>query len=334
MANLISIIVPVHNGGKTIGSCLEAALASKYADFEVIVVDDGSDDNSIDIIKNFPCKLIQLPEHSGASRARNIAASEAQGDILFFTDADCLLEEDTLAVAYKTLRSAGPKVVIGGTYTRIPYDNNFFSRFQSIFINHFETKRAENPNYVATHAMIINADTFRDNSGFNEQFLPIIEDVEFSHRLRRHGYKLTINPEIQVRHIFNFSLSKSLLNALRKSMYWTIYSIRNKDLLVDSGTASIELKTNVVSFFSIAMLLLIYLLVEQAILLPIIILAIGVNVSVNWRLFQAFYRTGGWLFSIGALIYYLLLYPLAVGMGAIGGALKYFKILFKERVNT
>ncbi|HEX20589.1 MAG TPA: glycosyltransferase [Acidiferrobacteraceae bacterium] len=334
MADFISIIIPIHNGSKTIGSCLKAALASRYPDFEVIVVDDGSDDNSVDIIKNFPCKLIQLQKHAGASRARNIGASEAQGDILFFTDADCLLEEGTLAIACNALTLAGPKTVIGGTYTCIPYDNTFFSRFQSIFINHFETKRAANPDYVATHAMIIHAESFRENSGFSEQFLPIIEDVELSHRLRRHGYRLAINPEILVQHIFNFSLSKSLLNALRKSMYWTIYSIRNKDLLVDSGTASIELKTNVISYFLIAILLLVFLLVEQAILLPIIVLAIGVNVSVNWRLFQAFYRTGGCLFSIGASVYYLLLYPLAIGIGAIGGAVKYFKILFNERVNA
>ena len=87
------------------------------------------------------------------------------------------------------------------------------------------------------------------SGGFKENFLPILEDVEFSHRLRRTGFKLTMNPEILVRHIFNFTLIKSLKNAFRKSLYWTIYSLKNKDLLTDSGTASIELKFNVASFF-------------------------------------------------------------------------------------
>ncbi len=323
MTDFISIIIPNYNGSATIGKCLEAALASSYRDFEVIVVDDCSEDDSIEVIKGFPCKLLQLNQHSGAAKARNMGAACSHGDILFFTDADCLLQEETLSIAGQTLSSEGYNALVGGTYTRVPYDNGFFSLFQSIFINYSETKDPSNPDYVAAHAMVITAETFRQSCGFAENFLPILEDVEFSHRLRKTGRRLVMNPDIQVRHIFNFSLFGSLRNAFTKSLYWTVYSIGNKDLFVDSGTASTELKINVAAYFFGALLLLIFLLTGKVLFLLLIPLVIILNLFVNRVLLLAFYRTRGLLFSIAAAIYYLLLYPVPVSAGALAGATKY-----------
>ncbi|MEK7758380.1 MAG: glycosyltransferase family A protein, partial [Pseudomonadota bacterium] len=87
MENLISVIIPNRNGATTIGKCLDAALASRHANFEVIVVDDSSDDNSISVIAHYPCKLLRLSKHGGAALARNLGAQHARGAILFFTDA-------------------------------------------------------------------------------------------------------------------------------------------------------------------------------------------------------------------------------------------------------
>ncbi len=248
MALDVSIIIPNRNGGNTIGACLQAALASQHPDFEIVVVDDYSDDDSVRVIEQFPCRLVRLTNHGGAARARNIGAQHGQGKILFFTDADCLLNEDTLTKASEALAASHSALVVGGTYTRRPADDGFFNRFQSMYINYSETKHASHPDYIATHAMAISADSFRTSAGFSESLRPMLEDVEFSHRLRRQGIGLVVNPDIQVRHIFNFSLLGSLRNAFRKSMYWTMYSIGNKDLLADSGTASLELKANVVAY--------------------------------------------------------------------------------------
>ncbi len=232
----------------TIGQCLEAAFSSDYKNFEVVVVDDHSEDNSVEIIKKYPCKLICLDSRSGTSKARNTGALNSRGEYIFFIDADCLLERETLSIVNRTLSDSGPDVMIGGTYTRMPYDRTFYSIFQSVFVNYSETKNVKSPDYIAAHAMIVDARTFGKSGGFPEDFMPIIEDIEFSHRLRRAGCRLVMNPDIQVRHIFNFTLLKSLRNAVRKSMYWNMYSLGNKDVFKDSGSASVELKTNVASF--------------------------------------------------------------------------------------
>jgi GT2 family glycosyltransferase len=326
----ISIIIPNYNGAATIEKCLEAAFSSRYKNYEVVVVDDCSTDDSIETIKRFPCKLIQLDRRSGASKARNTGAQNSSGEFFFFVDADCILQKDTLSKVNKGL-SEDQKRIIGGTYTKVPYDDSFFSTFQSIFINYSETKHKDAPDYIATHAMIIDSKTFKDNGGFREDFfLPILEDVELSHRLRKAGYKLVINPEILVQHIFNFSLFRSLLNAARKSKYWTIYSIRNRDLLADSGTASIELKINILSYFLILLLLLLSLLTGRlAYLIPIPFI-LGINISVSKELIKAFYKAKGRLFTVAAIFYYTMVYPLGVGLGAFLGTLIYLW-LFKIR---
>ncbi|MBI3044086.1 MAG: glycosyltransferase [Betaproteobacteria bacterium] len=316
----ISVIIPNRNGANTIARCLEATFASRYPSFEVIVVDDASADGSVEAIQRFPCRLIRLARRHGAAGARNAGAAHARGDLLFFTDADCLPREDTLATACRALSRRKPATVAGGTYTPLPHDDTFFSRFQSVFIHHFETKRADAPDYVATHALAIRAGTFHRHGGFAEGFLPILEDVEFSHRLRRTGCRLVIDPTIQVRHVFNFNLFRSLHNACVKAMYWTLYSLRNRDLLVDSGTASHELKANVASYFISLPCVGAYLLTGAAGWLGVAAAAFAGNLLVSRGLLKGFRVAGGRRFAAVAGIYYFFVYPLAVGAGAFGGA--------------
>ncbi len=70
----ISVVIPNRNGAATVGQCLEAAFASDYGRFEVVVVDDASEDASVEIIRAFPCRLVRLDRHGGVSRARNAGA--------------------------------------------------------------------------------------------------------------------------------------------------------------------------------------------------------------------------------------------------------------------
>ncbi|MBI4682280.1 MAG: glycosyltransferase family 2 protein [Nitrospirae bacterium] len=317
MEKKISIVIPNYNKAETIGKCLEAAFSSDYNNYEVIVVDDYSDDNSVEIIKKFPCKLICLESRSGTSIARNTGALNSSGDVIFFIDADCLVLKDTLSIINETLVKRGSEFVIGGTYTRIPYDKRFCSIFQSIFVNYFETKELEAVDYIAAHALIIDARIFRSSGGFPDFFLPIIEDVAFGHKLRKLGYKLIMNPEIQVQHIFDFTLWKSLRNAFKKSVNWCLYSLKNKDLLVDSGCASIELKANVaLNSFSLLSLIL-WVFVQKPLFLFLLPMSFLLNAFINRGLLKAFYDAKGALFAGLAFSYYTIVYPFPIGLATI-----------------
>jgi len=321
----ISIVIPNRNGAATIGACLDAACASRHGRFEVVVVDDGSEDASVDVIRRFPCRLVRLAERGGVSKARNAGARAAAGDLLLFIDNDCLLAPDALSAAEA---ACGGRVdlVVGGTYTPVPADCDFFSFFQSVFIHHFETKRPA-PDYVAAHAMVIDAGLFRRSGGFVEDsFIGVaasVEDVELSHRLRRAGCELAMSRALRVTHVFRFSLRRSLANAVRKARYWTMYSLANRDLLADSGTASRELKANVV--LALAQALLVASAAAGAAAWPLALAPplLALALHVNRRLVAAWFRAGGLRFSVLATLYYATLYAAAVGIGAAAGAARY-----------
>ncbi|MBI5740025.1 MAG: glycosyltransferase [Nitrospirae bacterium] len=323
MEKRISLVIPNYNRAATIGKCLKAAFSSRYDNFEVIVVDDNSDDDSVRVIGGFPCKLITLESRSGTSRARNIGAQNSSGEYIFFTDSDCLLLPDTLSVVNKKLSETGENTVLGGTYTKMSYDRNFFSAFQSAFVHYSETKNAENPDYIAAHAMIMSGTTFNKSGGFPEDFMPILEDVEFSHRLRRSCARLIMCPEIQVRHIFNFNLKRSLFNAYRKTTYWCTYSLGNRDILTDSGSSSTELKINVASFFLGLCIISLWSLTGTTALLYAVPLIFFSNAVVSRNQIRLFYRTGGLLFAASAFCYYAFLYPLPIGLGAATGLIRH-----------
>ncbi len=318
----ISVIIPNYNGSSTIGNCLEALFSSCYENFEVIVVDDSSQDNSLEIIQKFPCKLIRLARHGGASKARNAGALHSSGTILFFTDSDCIVSETTLLEVNHSMEGLNGKTIIGGTYTKKARDDHFFSDFQSIFIHHAETRRPEFPDYIATHAMAIDAALFKESGGFKEDFLPILEDVEFSHRMRRAGLRLLMNRDIEVQHIFNFSLFTSMKNAMKKSMYWSLYSFFNRDLFADSGTASRGLKMNLAAWLVAIIMITLSAISKQSHYLHLAAVPMGFNVFLNRGLFRAFYDTRGFAFALPAFFYYTVLYPMAVGTGVAAGMIK------------
>jgi glycosyltransferase involved in cell wall biosynthesis len=321
---LISIIIPVHNGCRTIGQCLQSIISAADDNVEIIVVDDFSSDRSVDIIETFPVRLIQLARRSGASAARNTGAGQGASAILFFMDADCLLQRETLGLVRAAMERHGAETVVGGTYTPVPSDPGFFSLFQSLFVNYFETKRADAPDYIAAHALAMNADAFRRTGGFPKDFLPIIEDVEFSHRLRRAGFRLVMEPKVQVQHIFNFTLLRSIKNAVRKSRFWTRYSLRNRDLLADSGTASRELKVIVLASLICLALAGLWLATGARSLLYALPVIFGTNAIINRGLIRTFFRTGGMLFALLAYGYYATLYAVAVATGAAIGTAEHF----------
>ena len=90
-----SIIIPVYNVEKYIKKCLDSVFNQSYKDFEVIVVDDGTKDNSMELVKKYDVKIINQ-ENMGLSEARNNGVKKAKGEYLIFLDSDDYIEKDLL----------------------------------------------------------------------------------------------------------------------------------------------------------------------------------------------------------------------------------------------
>lgn len=100
-----SIIIPVYNTEKFLHACIDSVLAQKFADFELILVDDGSTDSSGRICDEYKDPRIKVihRENSGVSVARNIGINAASGEYMMFVDADDTISPHTLTVCDKTV---------------------------------------------------------------------------------------------------------------------------------------------------------------------------------------------------------------------------------------
>lgn len=109
--NLISVLVPVYDTGVWLQNCLDSIAAQTYRNLEVILVDDGSADGSRETCERFcqedPRFRLICQEHLGVSAARNAALDAAQGDFIYFADADDYLSPRALEVLHAALLS-GP----------------------------------------------------------------------------------------------------------------------------------------------------------------------------------------------------------------------------------
>ena len=99
-----SIIIPVYNVEKYIKKCLDSVFNQSFKDYEVIVVNDGTKDNSMDIVKKYDVKTINQ-DNQGLSVARNTGVSKAKGEYLLFLDSDDYIEKDLLKEINKSLKN-------------------------------------------------------------------------------------------------------------------------------------------------------------------------------------------------------------------------------------
>ena len=110
---IISVIIPVYNGGKTIKRCLKSVLGQSFGDIEIIIVNDGSTDNTADIIREFDdsrIRVLTVP-NSGQGFARNKGIEVSAGEYLAFVDADDEIESDMLEKMYAAAKRTGADVI-------------------------------------------------------------------------------------------------------------------------------------------------------------------------------------------------------------------------------
>lgn len=98
---LVSVIIPVYNSSRFICNCIENVQAQTYLNTEIIVVNDGSTDNTLDLlnqIKDSRLKIIDIPNNNGVSNARSIGLEHAMGEYILFVDADDYMEPNTIEI--------------------------------------------------------------------------------------------------------------------------------------------------------------------------------------------------------------------------------------------
>ncbi len=196
-----SIIVCTRNGSSRIGDCLHAIDALAGGPYETIVVDDGSTDETAEIVsKRFPhVRLLSIPP-SGLSAARNLGAASASGEIFVYTDDDCLPDFEWIARLDRAFQDS--KIAAAGGPNLPPKAR---SDEEAII-----SSAPGAPSHVLlddTHAehlpgcnIAVRREAFHKISGFNPVFHTAGDDVDFCWRLHDAGYELGFTPGAFVWH--------------------------------------------------------------------------------------------------------------------------------------
>jgi len=248
----ISIIIPVLNGGESFRRCLQSIYRFLTPDIEVIVVVDGGTDGSGEIAKELGAQVIQLSETGGPARARNIGAKAAQGEILFFLDADVTIHSDTLNQVATIFQSQPDLAALIGSYDDAPGATNFLSQYKNLFhhYTHQTSNEAASTFWGACGA--IRQTIFWTVGGFDPVYrYPSIEDIELGYRLKRAGYQIQLCKTVQVKHLKRWEVL-SLLRAeiFYRALPWTELIWRDRQFVNDLNL-SFSNRLSVVLTFSL-----------------------------------------------------------------------------------
>lgn len=213
----VSVIVCSYNGGKTLGDCLEALDRLNYPDYEIVLVDDGSRDDTQQIVRSWKtCRAgrttrmadfqnIEQP-NMGLSYARNAGAHSATGEIFAYTDSDCMPDADWLYYLIGTLIS-GDYAGVGGPNISPPAVN---------WIQAAVAAAPGGPSHVlltdvvAEHIpgcnMAFHRWAFDSVGGFDPEYRKAGDDVDFCWRLQTNGGVIAFSPSAIVWHYRRFTL--------------------------------------------------------------------------------------------------------------------------------
>ncbi|MDO5510148.1 MAG: glycosyltransferase family 2 protein [Weeksellaceae bacterium] len=186
---LVSVVIPMYNSERFILQCIDSVLAQTYQHLEIIVVDDGSQDNSYELVKALQQERITLIQqvNAGAASARNAGVKVAKGDFIQFLDADDFLSADKIQNQIQLINPERTNLVFcqhaifqASTNTVITTEQSIYKSFPSPI--DFLQQSWEKGEFVATHSWLVPIKLIHEAGGWNEN-LAKNEDGEFFFRI-------------------------------------------------------------------------------------------------------------------------------------------------------
>ena len=196
----ISVVICAYNAERTMQACLESLRTLRYPNFEVIVVNDGSTDRTLEIAQQFPEFRIISQENKGLSAARNVGIAASTAEIVAFTDSDCVVDPDWLTYLSYTFVNGG-FVAVGGPNLPPPEESRTAACVASspggpthVLLN----------DQVAEHIpgcnMAFRKDVLEKIGGFDPVFRAAGDDVDVCWRLQNDGHVIGFSAAAMVWH--------------------------------------------------------------------------------------------------------------------------------------
>lgn len=229
----VSIIVPIYNTEKYLKRCINSILSQSFKDFELLLIDDGSTDGSLQIMKEYEeyDKRVRIfsNKNQGPALTRNFGIDMAKSDYLMFIDSDDYIDQGYLADYFNAVSQSNVDIAIGG-YKRVIGEKTTYT---------LRLKQGEFSKYVVTGPVcrIIKKEFLNDN---NIRFLDTnsSEDVYFNLMIYNKTEKIKIIDNVGYNYFYN---ANSLSNTAHKGFKKDIRIIELLDLINVKDSYNLEL---------------------------------------------------------------------------------------------
>ncbi len=184
----VTVIVLVYNAEKTLQRCLDALLSQTYPNFELVIVDDCSTDNSKNILCSYHDNRIRIfcnEQNLGIAKSRNVGIKNSKGDLVFFTDSDCIPTLTWLESGINTIKDYD--FITGWTL----YENSSPS---------FKDRAMHGKDGFFTCNLGFKRSALEAVNGFDEEFAMYCEDKDLCYRILEKGGKKTFCPNMLIIH--------------------------------------------------------------------------------------------------------------------------------------
>lgn len=315
----ISVIVPVKNGGAGFRKCLSALTHAMSPSNELIVVADGDTDGSWQVAEEFGAKVLRIPVSRGPARARNLGAQSAQGDILFFIDADVVPAPNAILQVEAAFSRDPQLAALFGSYDEEPAESNFLSQYKNLSHHYVHQISNEEASTFWAGCGAIRRPIFLKLGGFDESYhKPCIEDIELGYRLKKAGYRIRLFKDLQVKHLKRWGIiSMTKSDFFDRALPWTELILRDRQFVND---LNLRLSSRLSVIFTYSLLITLI----GGVCWPKLFVVAGVLILslliLNAPIYRFFLKKRGLWFMIQALPWHWFYYfysglAFAIGLG-------------------
>jgi cellulose synthase/poly-beta-1,6-N-acetylglucosamine synthase-like glycosyltransferase len=292
----LSIIVPVHNGARTLRGCLEALLSAPGPTRELIVVDDGSRDDSADLAASLGVCTLKYSDRRGCAAARNSGVRYTTAPILVFVDADVVIHPNALERISKFMSENRNYSAMFGSYDAEPADPGFVSQYRNL-LHHFthQSGRCEAETFWTGLGAVRRSD-FQNMGGFRS-VSP--EDVELGLALSGAGLRIRLDRELLGKHLKTWNLKTMVsTDIFLRAVPWS-------ELILKTGRITDDLNTSLLNRIGVALAMATVGFAALAAMIPTFGILAGLTLpatlAANTHVFKQFWKARGVIFTLSVI---------------------------------
>lgn len=305
----ISVVMPAFRAEALMPRVLAPLMAMQARGevTEVIVVDDRSPDRTAEVARGLGARVLTTPQNGGPGLARNLAAGEATGDVLWFVDSDVIAWDDA-AQKVRAAFSDPDVAAVFGSYNSAPDGQHWFSRYKNLMHRFYHQTAQRDAQTFWAGCGAVRKDMFLKIGGFDVETyrVPSIEDIELGYRIRRAGGRIAVDPTLLGKHLKVWTPKNALhTDIFRRALPWSRLMIAREGVHNDLNTSHGEKAKAVIAGL---LILSILALPFAPAVWPVTLALMAIALAANWRFARFMYAHGGFGFAAATLAYHQFYY--------------------------